>query len=257
MGIPKDFTEGIVLKKNGLYRYQWNNGQKKTKIDSLIKWLCEPLFIDKGVTFGDFFNLIMNEHEKASDIFTSHLGGYSLSDWLVEWNQSGERVSNDQEKIEYVELKWVVEYHSNHPDWSIDEGIEMIGKGRKKNSDLFGDDNWNDTNFGFSFTSINELKNYPIRLNNDWKIFDWDAVVDTNLPADERDVNSFGFNNSKQMTVYDVVGAILFDISFYGPPNTRNKTLGELQDTVDYVKEHPEELIEFDDKRLEITTDKK
>jgi len=247
MAIPKDLTEGIVLKKDGLYRYNWDDGQHIHTADSLVRWLREPLYIDDGVTFETFFDLVMLESEKISDIFQSHLGGYDLSDWADEWNQPDKTLDDaEEEQIDHVELRWSVEYHSDNPEYGLDDWVDFGGRGRMKSKEAFGDDEWHDTNFGFSFTPINEIKHYPFKIRDEWRIFDWNFDANLELPSEERYEAGFIFNSTKVMTVYDVIGAILFDISFYGPPTERQDKSDELTEQVEHIKEHPEECITMD-----------
>lgn len=217
MSIPKEISHGIVVKKDGLFRYYWDSGQQIKKIDSMLMWLHYPLYLDDNITFEDFFNHVMNDVELASIIFYSHLGGYSLSDWVGEWNKpdpGDEKYTNQQ--IDHIEIYWVAEYWITKKDKQMDENVGLHGVGRSKDKDCHGDNEWHNTNFSFSFTPINEFKHYLFKLNTDWKLLDQNCTIPLSYSQ-----NKDQLLMSKNMTVYDVVGCILDDLSFYGDPSER------------------------------------
>jgi len=241
MPIPKEINDGIVIKKDGLYRYYWNDGQQITKVDSLLDWLREPLYFGDDITFEDFFNYVMNECDRANDIFRSHLGGFPLKNWLDEWNKPdpGDKKYADHEEINYVEMYWAAEFHGKNPEFGVEEWLGFHGVGRIIDKNAYGDEEWHDTNFGFSFTPLNEYKHYSFNLDYTWKLYDWDSN-----PKDEK--TWYVYEGRKAMTVYDVIGGLLFDISFYGSPNERQEKADELEEQVQRIKDGKEELIFYD-----------
>jgi len=248
MAIPKEHSEGILVKKDGLYRYHWDGGQKIDKVDSLLYWLRELVYVDDDITFEDFFKWVMDDHKLASIIFGSHLGGYLLSDWLSEWNNPDieDKRDRETEQIDYIDVNWSVTYSSLSPEDGIEEWINVSGVGRTICEDAYGDNEWHDTNFSFSFTPLNEYKHYPFKINEEWKIYDNDIRLKSGSTADEYEDASCVFKSSKAMTVYDVVGGILYDISFYGSPKMREKTSDEVKETYERIKDGTEETVRID-----------
>jgi len=80
MGIPKDLSFGIVVTKDGIFNYNWDSLQIIEPEEYLADWLSKPIYFADDLTFEDFFNHIMNDHERISEIFSNQLGGYALSE---------------------------------------------------------------------------------------------------------------------------------------------------------------------------------
>lgn len=235
MSIPKEVSDGIVVKKDGLYHYRWFGGQNIEKVDSLLDHLNKDLYFEDDITFEDFFKYVMNEYERASDIFHSHLGGYPLSLWLDEWKKEDPiEEENKDQQINYLEVEWVADYMEKNPEFGIDEWICFDGKGLTRDKDAYGDDEWHETGYSFSFTELNKHKHYPFKINTEWKLY--------NVDSDPKDEDSwYVFKGKKNMTVYDVVGAILFEISFYGSPEERDKQGVKLKEEIDKIEKDIED----------------
>lgn len=228
MSIPKDLANGLVVKKGGLFLYSWDGGQKITSTNSITAWLNKPLYIDDGVTFEDFFKWVMKDHEIASVIFQSDLGGYDLGDWIDEWRLEDPMKDDedDDQEIDYLAVYWGVErnkFNSRNRS-ELDEAPGFHGVGRTRSPDAYGDNDWHDTNFSFSFTPLNEMKHYLFKLNDEYNIIDGDIKAKNVMKDDDW----YLFKSYKSFTVYDVISAILDDISFYGAPAERQETADDL-----------------------------
>jgi hypothetical protein len=225
--MSKEYTRGILVKKDGLYYRDWDDGEQlEKKIESFIPYLKEEIRVEEDVTFEDFFNYIMDEYKLITVIFASQLGHFDLGKWKNEWAKPFVDKPDGHTKTKYLEVAWVTEWWDKDLDREIEEWVAFGGKGETLMEDtgLWEDD----MNISFSFCSLNEMKNYPFKINTEYKMFDWEAYRN-NPNARKRD-KWYAVDGSKRMTVFDVIGGILDDISFYGDPDHRNKKSQELQD---------------------------
>jgi len=200
----------IKIKKNGI----WFG---KKKVNSLLPFLIQNIEIEDGVTFEDFFNHIMKEHDKYSEAFASHLGHAHLSDWVEEWNLPFTDKLNDTyaEEMTYLSIRWRTYIFEKE----LAEGVEFGGEGRIKEKGK-----WRNIGFALELTPINNFKNYPLKLDTKFEIYS-DSIKPKKL-----------FSSTKIFTVYDVVSAILYEISWFGSPSRREDKLKELQNQILKIK---------------------
>lgn len=215
-------TDKIVLKKDGLYKFFWDDGQHTKKIDSLIPYLRDPLEIERGITFETFFNYVWKDADLVNVIFSSHLGHYDLNKWKDEWKKKGIKKEYENQKTYNLEISWAVEIC----DDEISEWVDFSGVGKYFNTE---NKKWYDTGIGFSFVPLNEMKLYELKINTDWKLFDLNSKKTKNYE------DGILINSKKMLSVYDVIGAILFEISWYGPPKNRNEEENKLNNMSDEI----------------------
>lgn len=246
MDIPKELSNAIIVRKDGLYRHTWDAGQELNQVKNLLDWLRMEIYVEDGITFEDFFNHIMVDYERVSEVFYSHLGGYSLADWLDEWNTPDPMKDIEDEEIDTLEVYWSVEQNNfnQYKRPEIEEWVGFHGKGRHRSSDAYGDDELHDTAFSFSMTKLNEMKHYPFSINEEWNIFNGMVKPEDmkNLEGDDWYI----LKAHKSMTVYDVIAGILDDISFYGSPTERDDKSNELQEQVQRIKDGIEPMSEYE-----------
>lgn len=181
--------------------------------ESLISYLCEEIKLEKGVTFGDFFNIILKHHKEYSDVFYSHLSGVPLSDFIPEWSQLAERTDDNMDALV---ITWENMYVPKESLINKDEGLEIpwlpsfLGKGTD-DKNLF---------YAIEFTPLNELRKYPLELIKNTKVYDMET--DELLLFIDR-----GF------TVYEVLSAIFYEITFSGTPTMRNKKIKSLRNSAE------------------------
>jgi hypothetical protein len=223
-------TRGILVKKDGWYYRDWEDGEQlERKIDSFIPFLNEQIEVEDDITFEDFFSQIMNESDLVSVIFASQLGHYDLGNWRKEWAKPFVNEPDGHTRTKYLEVAWAAEWWDHDLDREIEEWVAFGGKGEILMDDT---DKWeDDMGISFSFTPINELKGYPFKINTEYKLFDW-AAYRKNKNARKRD-KWFAVDGVKRMRVYEVIGGILDDISFYGDPDNRDEKGEELKERCD------------------------
>ena len=235
----------IKIKKDGLpYRVYWYYDDEKDvgnyrekPIESLISYLMYPLEVEEGVTFEQFFNLIMKERNLMSIVFASHLGNFSLDNWVDEWKKDSVQDEYEYQKMEKLCVQWAVQRWRDHNingeeflfDDNIEEYVDFHGYGDCYSEFYHKDDNgewqgkWFKSGIAIEFTPIYKLKNYPFEVDTSWQLFDFGA--------DDKD--NFILKSTKKMSVYDVIGSVLNEISFAGNPENRDKEVEQLNKCVD------------------------
>jgi hypothetical protein len=219
-------TRGILVKKDGLYYRDWEDGEQlERKVDSFIPYLKEAIEAEDDVTFEDFFNHVMDEYKMISIVFASQLGHYDLGKWREEWACPFVDKPDGHTKTKHLEVGWATEWWDKGMDREVEEWVGFGGRGETLDEST---GEWiDDMGISFSFTPINELKNYPFKINIEYKIFDWEKYkADKDVKNRE---NWFAVDGVKRMSVYDVIGGILDDISFYGAPDGRDKESEKLE----------------------------
>lgn len=213
--------EKIVLSKDKVVLLGYDEGKViETAVNTLTPFLGETVEIKDDFTLGDLLNLISKDCKFYEVVFSTQLGGSELQPFLDEAAQDS--ADDDDDGIEYLELYWGVDYDDDY-DIEISPGFHGWGKYNDKMSKECG---WDEGGFGIEFTPICNLKHYPLRLNKDFVV--------KRLTAEE---NETIVATTREYTLYDVIGGILFEISFCGLPKDRACKLAELDQLVAEVKD--------------------
>ncbi len=221
----------ILLKKNGKIFYSREYERKKISVPSFLPFMNEPLEIEEGATFKTFFNHIMREKEKYSEFFASHLGHYDLKVFDEEWQKP--YVKEKDDGMEFLEIYWHVDY--DREDNIINEQPALHGRGYAAKDGV--------TAYAIDFTPLNKLKKYPLKLNTEY-------IIEEYMRRKPRSRKIFA--GKKSFTVYDVIDAVLYEITFYGGPQQRNEQLEELKRRVDEVERGEAKLIPMEEMFAEL-----
>lgn len=186
---------------------------------SLIPFLCDPIWIEKGVTFEDFFNIIMKHHDEYSIAFYSHLSGVPLSDFSAEWSKPADEITADG--MQKIIISWGnIAYFEEKELLDKDNSLEITWL--PEFSGLGIDKDGIECGYGIEFTPLNELKKYPMELIPDTHIYN--IKNDEKLAYLER-----GFS------VYEVLSAIFYEITFTGNPTDRAEKLDDIVSTANGI----------------------
>jgi hypothetical protein len=223
----------LTVKKSGLYVSEYR--KRPVKVHSYIPFLSHTIKFEDNITFEDFFKYIIKDTKSYSMVFSSHLGHFDLKDWEEEW-----RTPID---LDYIYVKWIAEY----TDWSkrvgkhefggikyeitdthkeIEIHVDFSGWGKMKKSEYGNDtsDELVEVSFAIEMTPINQLKALPFKLNEDFQLYE---LTDSKILV----------NGIKEFTVYDVIGSVLYEISFAGPPEEREVELSKIKESLKQVEQ--------------------
>ncbi len=192
----------IFITSDGfIYRMNYMGRLEREEVRSIKNYLNCIIHLEEGTTFETFFNIILKDKEFFNEVYKDIMGGFDLSQFTKEWNKVS--VKKDVEKISYLEIYRDIELKENLGGLNIEitnvfEGIVKDKEGNKNNVSL-------------DFIPINDLKKLPLKINNDFNI-PGHIIENVNL-----------ITAIKDMTLFEVIESILYDITFYGDPTSRDK----------------------------------
>ncbi len=227
----------ITLKKDGIYRFKHIEETidenisghicNEIKVHSFLPYLNETMEVE-NVKFEDFFNHIMRQKGKYSSIFASHLGNFKLQQWEEEWNRIPDTICGSDYEMTSVEICWHGE------SWNY-EGEDLITIEPEFHGVGFEIETGKKMGMAVDFTPINELKLYPFELNERLNVY--------SLQKDSKILLS----GKKEFKVYEVISTVLYEISFCGAPEHRNKRMNEIKQISEDIKSKKGKLISKDE----------
>ena len=152
----------------------------------------------------------------VNTIFNASLYGVPFDLFMKDFKKESKF---DDQEIHYLEIYWYVDFE--------EDGL-YIG------SRFHGFGSWNIPDvpnqtgpIGIFLSPINEFKNYPLRLNEVFEIYSPDL---------KQDIESLILKTTKRFTLYDVINAIFFELTWYGTPETRDKEVKAMLEDVSSKK---------------------
>lgn len=184
-----------------IYRINYLGRIERKEVKSLKNYLNCVLHLEEGITFETFFNIILKDRDFINEVFKDTMGGFDLKQFTKEWKNITDK--KDIEKISYLEIYRDIKLKDDGginilEITNVFEGIMKNESGIKEIISL-------------DFIPINDLKTLSIKINNEF-----------NIPGQIiENVNIITAN--KEMTLFEVIESILYDITFYGDPSSRDK----------------------------------
>lgn len=205
----------VNVKQDGFY-------YENEKIDDLRLYLQNDIEIDEKVTIEDIFDYLMSI-EDIDEVFSHWTRGFKLKPFYDEMKED-----NDSNFISIV-LSWVPEIF----EWEDDdcnkqsEFTEYVSV-----SGICGDGQ----KYGISLTSMSDLKDCSITLNNTWK-----------LTKNYSDVITVA---QKPFSLEDVIGGFLYEITFHGYPDSKKEVIDHLDAISERIESGEEEMIPHEKVRI-------
>jgi len=209
------------------------------EVDNLYLYLNERVeLISDGFTLEDLFKYIGRNIDEFNLIFSSHLGHHSLELFVDEIKKPG---PEKDDEIDYLEIRRYGEYR----DWGdIDLFIDFCGINGKEG-----------LGYAIEFTPLNELKHLPLCLNKDFSISEVripsrivmylvGLLKKIGIPLGKWD-NPFAHiyvRGKTNFTVYELISAVLYEISFGGNPEERDAKMSKIEEDVKEMKERYEKF---------------
>jgi len=251
----------IIIQPDQTLRKSEYRDQTIEVVDSLLPYLDERVEFHEDLTLGDLFKFIERDKEVFAGVFLCQLGRHDLNLYIDEIDKETIETSKENTIINYLELSWVTNHDIMDGETFFDTYIDFSGVGQFRDKIAHGDNKWRETSVAVEFTPLNELKQYPLKLNEKIKIFkpyDHDrakqlrreekqARKEKNKKAleeiSEEYMNMFESKKNiilkayQQFTVYEAIGEILSEVSFCGTPNDRTLKLSELDQIHEEIKD--------------------
>lgn len=218
-----------------------SNGKDKPEqeIETLAPYLGSIIELDEGTKFEDLWKFIEIDADIFSVVFNDQLAGHEVAAFASQFakpGRSGEEEIDPDNHIARLEVGWAAESDTYKGAVSFYIGADFGGRGPQKAMDgTTFDGGW-----GVDFMPINDLRGYSFVLNKAVSVF---AM---NMDTKEKPANTQ--MGDRDFTVYDVIGAILDEISWHGDPaeGRAAKKLAEMDQAIEGIKRGEVEFVELD-----------
>lgn len=207
------------LKKNGIIGEVYDPTEEKYKsdhVDSLLPHLLDEVTeVEDGVTVGDLLNILSHYKKEINENLISYTGGIQIDPFIEENNK--EEGSDPSFKVDHVVFKRHGELTKEEDDdlEPLKEYVERI--------DVFGIKGGDDTQYGISFSPMNELSNALISLDESYYIHYFNSIYEE---------KSFDPNwmkiDKRPFSLIDIIGSFLWEITFNGYPDNREERIKEI-----------------------------
>jgi hypothetical protein len=252
----KGIYKMITLSKDGIfYENKFEDGKKK-KVKSLIPYLNKVIQLEEDFTLIDFFNILENDKELINIIFSSQLGHYPLQLYI---NDIKKEIVKGEEQLDFLKVHWSCGFEQGEcsefePENEISIFASFGGWG------VWEDNPWTNYEvdedgkirggFAIEFTPLSELKDLPLKLELDMEFKDENQFI-----KEENNYKTI-LKGKRPFTVYEVIGAILYEISFVGDPEKRDDAWKEQLETVEDIKNSKEgKFVSIDDLMKDLNSD--
>lgn len=236
---------------------------KKYPINSLVEHLSLDVHSEEGFKFKTLWSHIVKDADFLNVIYGHELGHYDIkkfNEYVIN-NPAKKKKEDPDNSIHYLEVYWYSEI-DNYEDVTMDPESKLE---RAKNtstkfvmpkyivpdnitcnftmySGLHGigritDDTAtpkvSDTGYSMTGIPINEYMLYNLKINNAFDIYDMCIQANYSEPRSYKPIGEY----KKQMTLYYVLKAILFEMTWDGYPEEQAKSFQKLKEMVSEVKD--------------------
>lgn len=226
--------------------------QEFDRTESAIRYLFEPCELAYDVTLEDIFLLLNSELTIFNLIF---------GNWCEEFVKEGLTKSPipynlekyDPEQIEYLELYYTPEYDKSDAQNRLNGFLmpNFHGVGVKLREDTESYKKGDRIKWGINLSPINTLIKIPVKLNKRF------IIHEDNIQSkpDEKPKVLGEFENP-QYTLGNILYGIIWELSFYGPPEERDKVKRGLEERMEKIDsgtaktKSASELFDIDDRYL-------
>ena len=232
----------LTLKKGGhLFASEWNTKTRSYDevecTESAIRHLFTWCKLDEDITLSDVLLLLNSNIE----VFEAVLGNW-CSELVAEGLAIHAVVPEDKERIEYLELYWSFAQEEEEESEKISfyghNFPQFHGVGVLNEEDKF--DKWEnqiakkgDRNcYAIEMTPIYKLSNIPLKLSGATTIYNEDLEEVSSL-------------ENVQFTLGHILYGIVWELSFCGPPSSRDQMREELNEMVEEIHNGTAELIDI------------
>jgi hypothetical protein len=198
----------VHIKKEGVFfefvEVDEEGNESKKMLDVLksslgiVSYLTFPVTIDEGITVEDLMSILAINPETTDFVFDSSLGGHPFMKFLDEMNEDAPA----DDILSRMEIA-----HESDPisddDMEFFSVVRMRGVG--KNKDLLS----------VEFSTVSSYKKMEVRLNTSYVIRKVDTFEKEHVLV----------SCTKAFTLYEVLHAMLYEMSYYGDAEERKEVL--------------------------------
>lgn len=190
------------------------------KPTDILRFLSSNVELDESFTFGSLMNMLYQEKNLVNYIFGNTLGFFDFDLFYQDFLKDMSAEEAEDHKTEYLEVYYVPDlwkYENNDPfDFHPYFGFHLI-----KEKDEHGEK----TPYGIAFTSLSTLKYHKLKVNKKVDYYFHDTTVEMPQKYVPTHVAKL-----EGIRLFDLIDAILHEISWHGSPVMRDETVKELSD---------------------------
>ena len=204
--------KNLLLDINGELFLEDNFSGSVEKIETIKYHLDNHIKIDDGATFGHLFDQLMKDSDFIDILFGETMGGNSINIFRNEWEDTKVNLKKDDIGIDHIRIRKTLEYF----EVDSNQGFSDI------RIDFDGVNTETGIVYSLEFMSIAEMKNIPIVIDPLLNIENNTKNTDIVYPKSECVI-----------TLFEILGSILHEITFYGSPDQRDQTKQKIIDNID------------------------
>lgn len=227
-------NEGFIYEKEWVYDEEKEAGQYETTFLNptldftnkfLIANLDKPITLDEGFTVRDWFKLVINYPS------LQFLDGY-MESYIKEYKKCPENNCIDPEnQVNTIVIKKIIELSNFGED---DKKFEC-----QIYNDIYGDSK--DIHYGIDFWELKNFLDIPLKMIQGVYIRD-DINRKSHSDIIVEEVNI-------TYTLFDLIKSFVYELSWWGTTEEKNKKLEEMQDTVKKIESGEVETTPYDFKK--------
>lgn len=233
-------VDKIVFRGSKALAVSWVPEKQKhveKEINTLIQFLQCYVEIESGTKFRDLWKFIVCDQKILQLVFMTALGGHPLNLYIKEANKPPKDEPKDpDDSIQFLKFSWGNEYHEDYDEPKGSGKLEFYlypdfhGWGKYREKHAVGGEKIEETSYGIDLTPINELMDFELKIDD--KLVVRDIFVRGSVQPPKNILTA-----KLTFSLYDILYAVLNEISFYGSPEKRESTLKVLQGRVKKVDE--------------------
>jgi hypothetical protein len=184
----------VIIRKGEIIVKHWSTElrdyEEKKKSEQVLSDVLQMPLVLEETTFGQFFDLIAREKELYEKVFKAAMYGHPIEPYI----QEIAKPAVESKDLDFVHVHWFAQLFEGDlevspafggwGDWKTDGAPEKGG-------------------IALEYTGLNEYKNCLFKLDTEFEILHL-GTPEVNLKA------------KQEFTVYDVIKAILFEITWSG-----------------------------------------
>lgn len=202
----------IIIGKDSLVLEYFEDGEKMVleidhEVNNITKYMDHIVHIEDGVTVRDIFEHLGKDMDTIDMVFDASLGGHNFSDFYDE--AMLEPAPDDLLKVA------IFEHNCNMESDELLHEIRFVVIGTHPEEDK-------SVPYSVELSPINTFSGLEVKISTVFSISKFetinDEIIELNL-----------FEAHKPMTLYEILSALLFEVSYYGNPEMREVAFDEMK----------------------------
>lgn len=228
----------VEIRQGGeIFYIDWEDGKyvERNVTRTINNHLMEPCYFEDGLKLRDIFKLV--ETNKA--LFELIIPYGHIEEIIAESKKNCSE-DNDESKNMSLLLSWAVEHEK---DWK--ELTSYICFDGAAHTDKIDEDDLSYGKYGLDFLPSNHIINCEIKQNSNFDVW---GGMGYKIKASQEPLIKLG---ERCFTLYEVIHAIFWELTFYGTPDERKEKGDELSEIVKDIEHNGvENLTSFDPEEL-------